>query len=421
MSCNKRKVLVLICLLIVIVLVLFFCCFLEAISQNREVIVNKTTNLMNSDTISMMYETWYQSGEYETTSDVSWPGEGYVFNETLSKCENGGTLSWDEASKKVLMASNRSDKCYIYFDREPEKLANYIKEYIYTTDGENGLYYHDGTGTYGTLEAGDNSYRYAGASPNNYVCFGTNDEICSEDNLYRIIGVFDGQIKLIKSDYATKNMLGTDGGYADAKYTDAWDIDTYKGSQSELIPIYRWNFDSDNTWGNAQLNTINLNQNYLNTLGSEWQEKIVTTNWIVGGNTGENIAYQNAPTVYQNEIVNPAETTVYSAKIGLMYVSDYMYGASPTYWTYVGNGDSSSTDYRKAINENWMYMGLIEWTISRCSDRYYRAFCLSNDGGVIDNGSVQNIVAVRPSFYLESSVEFSSGNGTIDSPYRIQA
>ena len=93
MSCNKRKFLVLICLLIVIVLVLFFCCFLEAISQNREVIVNKTTNLMNSDTISMMYETWYQSGEYEPTSDVSWPSEGYEFNETLSKCENGGTLT----------------------------------------------------------------------------------------------------------------------------------------------------------------------------------------------------------------------------------------------------------------------------------------------------------------------------------------
>ena len=69
--------------------------------------------------------------------------------------------------------------------------AEYIAS-LYTTDGENGLYYHDGTGTYGTLEAGDNSYRYAGASPNNYVCFGTNDEICSEDNLYRIIGNIAG-------------------------------------------------------------------------------------------------------------------------------------------------------------------------------------------------------------------------------------
>ena len=43
-------------------------------------------------------------------------------------------------------------------------------------------------------EAEDNSYRYAGANPNNYVCFGSDEETCPADNLYRIIGVFGDHI-----------------------------------------------------------------------------------------------------------------------------------------------------------------------------------------------------------------------------------
>ena len=72
--------------------------------------------------------------------------------------------------------------------------------------------------------AGDNSYRYAGASEsvNNFVCFGSTTNPCPTDNLYRIIGVFDENyhgvtgkqlVKLIKYDYANSNLLGTDGDY----------------------------------------------------------------------------------------------------------------------------------------------------------------------------------------------------------------
>ena len=44
----------------------------------------------------MMLETEAGSGNYEMSTASSWPTEGYVFNSTLSKCENGGELSWDD-------------------------------------------------------------------------------------------------------------------------------------------------------------------------------------------------------------------------------------------------------------------------------------------------------------------------------------
>ena len=78
------------------------------------------------------------------------------------------------------------------------------------------MYLHDSTLPNG---AEDNSYRFAGSneSVNNFVCFGTDDSVCPYDNLYRIIGVFNNQVKLIKWDFANSNLLGAVDNY-NAKY-----------------------------------------------------------------------------------------------------------------------------------------------------------------------------------------------------------
>ena len=301
-------------------------------------------------------------------------------------------------------------------DEMKPTLADYITG-LYTSDGANDLYYHDESGTYGAQEAGDNSYRYAGANPNNYVCFGTDAASCPTDNLYRIIGVFGDQVKLIKSDYANSDLLGTNGSYYGDYYGDLGSY--YKGSKS-TVDGYYWNSNGDNSWSASRLNTVNLNTNYLNGLGSEWTDKIATTEWKVGGNTYDNIKYTTPANAYQNEIVNPAENTTYSAKIGLMYVSDYGYAASPDNWS------KYLYDYDNDSNNNWMYMGLTEWTISRDSDATGDAFGVDYTGYVHSVNVFYNFVdyiasgyAVRPSFYLESSVELTGGTGTASDPYRI--
>ena len=293
-------------------------------------------------------------------------------------------------------------------------------------DGIAGIYYHDDDLANG---AQDNSYRYSGANPNNYVCFGSDEGSCPADNLYRIIGVFNSQVKLIKADYTTSTALGTDGDYSTSTYT-ASSYPNYSGSLT-TINRYYWNNNTEiNTWSESELNTVNLNTNYLNSLGSEWSDLIAETTWQVGGGTYDNLEYSNAQTAYNYEIGANSANTTYSAKIGLMYVSDYYYGASPTYWSYPGYTTSSHPntdgnygadyDYRAAINDNWMYMRIPEWTISHNSDYSYRAFYVSSIGIVDGNGGVlSNVPAVRPSFYLESIVEIFGGDGTQENPFRI--
>ena len=393
----------------------------------KDALVYENNKIMPSSSgIAMMLETGAGSGNYEMTTRSEWPAEGYVFNANLSKCENGSELSWDNENKKVLMNGNKSDKCYVYFDvyvKPQVLLADYVKSLYTGIQGENGIYYHDSSLTNG---AGDNSYRYAGASDqvNNYVCFGSDVTPCPTDNLYRIIGVFGDRVKLIKSDYATTALLGADGDYSKMYTANNWDNSTYKGNNLANVAAYNWDKSGTNTWSLSNLNKTNLNKNFIANIGADWAAKIDTTTWKVGGNTWANIGTQPAKTAYQNEIVNPVTTnsqdnkTEYSAKIGLMYVSDYMYAAPQDKWTLVGNNSDASKDYIAATSVNWMYMGLVEWTISRYADYAYSAFIVDNTGDVYSNYA-KNACGVRPVLYLSSSLNYVSGSGSATDPILV--
>ena len=304
---------------------------------------------------------------------------------------------------------------------------------LYTgTQGENNIYYHDSNLENG---AGDNSYRYAGANPNNYVCFGSDEATCPYENLYRIIGLIDGKIKLISADGATTDMLGTDEGYAKT-YQEAWgSYSSYYKGNGDLTKIgsYNWNKSGTNTWSDSTTNTTNLNKNFLTYLdgkNAKWKTMIADTTWYVGGMTETNGYSSNAKTAYNYEVgANKDATTTVTSKIGLMYVSDYYYAASKDYWALPGyKYDSSNTDncygctmdYRAVTNDNWLYTGLYEWPLSRASDRSGFAFSVRGGGNVV-NGLVASDLgnAVRPSFNLTSSVKYESGDGTASSPIRL--
>ena len=90
----------------------------------------------NTNMLSMMLETDAGSGNYEMTTRDTWPTSGYKFNSTLSKCENGGELSWDNENKRVLMSGNMSDKCYVYFDIAVLNLS--LDNYIFNWESVDG-------------------------------------------------------------------------------------------------------------------------------------------------------------------------------------------------------------------------------------------------------------------------------------------
>ena len=261
-------------------------------------------------------------------------------------------------------------------------LINYVKSQYTGTQGKNNIYYHDSSLANG---AGDNSYRYAGASDsvNNYICLGSDEATCSDANLFRIIGVFGDQTKVIRA---------------------------------KSVGDKQWHTSADNTWSSSSLNTY-LNGEYLTSLGT-LAKKIATTTWKVGGGSITYL-YDVPKTAYQYEVGSSALTTTYDAKIGLMYLSDYGFAADQSGWTTnLYNYDGSDTNGTSIKTKNWLYLGSDEWTISRNSDGTDHAFIVNYIGDVRDSPVIISN-GVRPSFTLESSVKYVSGSGSMSDPVRV--
>ena len=135
----------------------------------------------------------------------------------------------------------------LYFDVNLT-LAQYIISKQGGTQGKNGIYYHDASLANGV---GDNSYRFSGDDMivKNYICINSSAATCPDDNLFRIIGVFNGNAKVIKA--------------------------------SSYGSTVAWHSEGTGTWADSSLNTT-LNSTYLNTYLSEIKNKIVDATWNVG-------------------------------------------------------------------------------------------------------------------------------------------
>ena len=147
--------------------------------------------------------------------------------------------------------------------------------------------------------------RYYGATPNNYVSF--------NNELWRIIGVIDGKIKIIRN---------------------------------ESIENMQWNSTRNNNWNNASLKSY-LNGEYYNGINETYKKMISEETYYLGGSTSSNYSTLTASGYYNAErdssqiySGNPTSTTQY---IGLMYPSDYGYAAgssclSTELYNYDGDG-----------------------------------------------------------------------------------
>ena len=166
----KKIIIIIFCNLILLctILTIYF-------NDNDKVILkneNNSNRAVSSSALTMMYETEANSGEYQVANDTTWPQDGYIFNETLSKCENGSKLTWDDENKRVLMQANTSDKCYVYFDAQIVTIEFFINSNKYYT--EEGMTWGEwvksdyNTSTFGICEEENNFNIIFSSLPNGY-------------------------------------------------------------------------------------------------------------------------------------------------------------------------------------------------------------------------------------------------------------
>ena len=299
-------------------------------------------------------------------------------------------------------------------------------------------------------------YRFIGDSPNNWIKFNGEED-------WRIIGVFDNKIKIIKNtkigdiDYSFDYKQNGVGSSKSDNGSNDW-------TDSQLMymlntPIYK---NSDGTYNTTLItqellksgytisgNYIKDNKstpNIIYELGKipvlvdtkatsysgtniTWQlnensiSQIEKTTFYLGGTSD---ASKSASALYNIErgittINNNTNPTNWTGYVGLIYPSDYAY-------TYAYGVDDTCFDNTFSctaeLGENsWLYKDVIKssyypWIISPDSAHTNYVFSVSISNARVDRYYVRHTHGVHPSIYLKSNIELS-GKGTQEEPYRI--
>ena len=449
----KKKIIVVFSVFIAIILVLVIIVYNN--SYKNDVYVENKTNNKNKvpGLISLMLETKAGSGIYNVSPDGIVPAKGYELNTEKSGCENGGTITYNETTKKFILKSNISTKCYAYFDVVPPDVtlaitnrpttlterkigaisctnsnATYNQQYnrveISSIDKKYTsctLNYTDSTskvnladyiiGLSGTTQGtgqvvNENGYRYEGKNPNNYIWF--------NNEYWRIIGVFDSA----SHGQSNKNLV--------------------KIIRDDVLDGLAWQNSSFNDWTKAVLNkllngayynaqdgtssgycygysTIIANCNYTKKgIQSGYRGMVANVTWHLGGysstraTTSAFYGYERGTTTYKGR---PTSTTGY---IGLMYPSDYGYSVLSSSCARTTN--LKSYDTATCAGQSWLYGKGYEWTLTPNSSNDGGVFNLNNDGGVLYYSSVSYGYGSRPVLYLEDSVYKIDGDGSLENP-----
>ena len=412
-------------------------------------------NIVNNNLISLMLEETRGSGIYKLSKNNKWPSKKYIFNETLSNCKNGSTLTWNENDNSVTVNVNKTDKCDVYFDVEPVDItikplnlsttygkigsincsnsdATYNQQYnrievsnINTKYENCTLNYTDSTSkvnlanyiislagtTQGTGKVvNEKGYRYEGKNPNNYIWF--------NNEYWRIIGVFDesshGQsnknlVKIIRADVL-------DGLAWDKSNTNNWNTSSLKSLLNGAYYNAQDGTGSGYCIGNAAVATIISNCDYTKKgIQAGYRGLIANVTWYLGGyssiktTTEAFYGYERGTTVYSGR---PTSTTGY---IGLMYPSDYGYSVLSSSCARTTNLDSYGTS--TCAGASWLYGQGYEWLLTPFSTESMFAFFIGDTGNLNYEHTVYGYNSFRPVIYLNASVYKIDGDGSLNSPY----
>ena len=287
-------------------------------------------------------------------------------------------------------------------------------------------------GASGVYYTNSHEYRYIGAEVNNYVKF--------NNDLYRIIGVFDSNshgksgemVKLIRSrpigaySWGVYNSSNTSGTYSN--YKNDWTGTTTKVKANLNVLLNEYFYNKTNTsstygpctnwtyyYNNTNYRTNSCSQIVGYGIDESLRGYIETTTWYLYG-SGDNQSKQNWYLCERGgnsctSANNGAYSTTTDAKIGLMYLSDYLYASS-----YYTSSDTTTQGTSYFGNKNWLYKGN-EWTLTpNASASNYVWWVYS---GSVYNDTTSTPNSARPTFYLKSSVYVTGGDGSFDNPFTL--
>lgn len=332
----------------------------------------------------------------------------------------------------------------------PISLAKYITN-LYTnasksTVTNNSITYNYATseslmndrlgGTTSSLDGGN--IRYYGASPKNYVYFNCETYPSTNCELWRIIGVFDGKIKLIRN--------GSIGSYSwdtsVARINSGFGIAEW--SQADIMKVLNPNYDSDSVGGSLYYNSKSGNcyngQNnatiscdFTSTgIKNEITKKMIANfTWNFGMYSDSSDLYSNQIYVKErgtNVFANPSDgitrTSTWNGKIALPHPSDYGYATDFLKCTdNIFDVDETDKTFYNCGANDWMLRvgGTTDYWLLVPNNYHESGVNLAYVSGYLINATKASYAyGIIPTLYLEDQI-LHSGDGSQSNPYQLKA
>ena len=314
---------------------------------------------------------------------------------------------------------------------------------IYDTDSDDntsgGLMNDRLGGTTEDLDGGN--IRYYGASPNNYIYFNCSDysnQTSSTCETWRIIGVFDGKLKLIRGSQIGKyswdnkdTSTGAESNYGKNDWTTARLMkllnpsDYYKvdSNDNNLGQSLYYNSASGKCYSGQNNATVDCD--FTSTgIKNTTKNMIAETTYNLGG-WNNSLVYPNL--IYKKErgiTVYTDRPKTWPGKIALAYPSDYGYAADLNQCV---NKQLNKYNDSTCISNNWMKLIITNngsnygWLLTPASGNSFRVWHVLSSGNVYNNDYAYLAHGVAPVLSLSSELGIESGEGTSGNPYKLNA
>lgn len=401
--------------------------------------VTKTINISSGTVSNVNYSVWYindisnidigvSSTSYTTAGTIS--NANTTVTTKISIRNNSSTtktvtLGVALSKNSIVLASNMS--------LVPQKtLSNPLATHITnlynnstkTNVTNNGIKYQYDI-TNGLMKDADGNIRYSGLGDRNYVLFNCNTYPNTSCETWRIIGVFDGKVKLIRNEsigtYPWDNKDTTTGAEADYGSND-W---TTARLMKLLNPGYTKESVNNSLYYNSKGGQCYAGANnaetpcdftYTGIKNDTTRNMIADAKWSLLGwlDEGVNVyADQSYKLENTSGTVYTGNKTSWTGKIALPYPSDYAYSA------YLGKCTSTLGEYSNC--SSWMKTMFNSKTIALLTPIVSSSFVFHVAGGCLDLGEPYAALdsEIFPTLYLNANVSIKTGSGTLNSPYQL--
>ena len=391
-----------------------------------------------------------KSFEIIKTASITSTGEQTILTKQLPHSTKDGYLIifYIDGDKAFNDAGNTSFSATITAKASqgtaPEKasalITNLYNNSTKTPVKNNSITYQYDT-THNLMQDTAGNIRYYGASPKNYIYFNCDSYPSTNCELWRIIGVFDGKIKLIRNEIIGNYSWDTSASAVNYGHgVNEWSqADLMKllnpGHESESVggSLY-YNNKSGTCYNNYNNGTTSCNFTSTGIKNDTTRNMIAETTWNIGGWDSSDIfsnemyEKERGTTTVSNSSDGITRTTTWTGKIALPYPSDYGFATDLSKCSQTLLYYDSSTDSYACRSNDWMYSIITNsgsrtrWLLTPYSGFIRYAFSVLSTGRVHNNDdrtSVDLAFGVAPVLYLGSDQDIVAGDGLQSNPYQL--